>query len=379
MTGKKVAVTGANGFVGAHCVLELLQHGYTVVAVVRDATNGNKTQFLVEEATRRFGPDVKLSFASGDLLEVGSYDTAFQECWGVVHTATVLPDYEHHAMPATIEQQYEGIVKPAVDGTNNVVASIKKHSKTIQRFVNMSSLAAILSNNKPTGYKFTEDDWNTYSTVENGDAYGYAKAKAEQSIWDDKELCSMVDVIVSLNPSIILGTVYTKAHASLGSCTVIYNMMKGEKLMCDGIKYPLVHIRDVLQGVMCALTQDSKVVNGKRFILDNSSFPPMTMSEIYTHVQKHNTTTSVTTTTAPPEFIISDSMFGVYLWIGRNIPFLRKSLKYNQSVDAYAWKDFYFDNTQSKTILGLGSGENASYRSIDVMIKDTVESMQPYL
>ena len=189
----------------------------------------------------------------------------------------------------------------------------------------------------------------------------------------------MVDVIVSLNPSIILGTVYTKAHASLGSCTVIYNMMKGEKLMCDGIKYPLVHIRDVLQGVMCALTQDSKVVNGKRFILDNSSFPPMTMSEIYTHVQQHNTTTSVTTTTVPPEFIISDSMFGVYLWIGRNIPFLRKSLKYNQSVDAYAWKDFYFDNTQSKTILGLGSGENASYRSIDVMIKDTVESMQPYL
>lgn len=149
-----IIVTGANGFVGAHCVLELLQHGYTVVAVVRDATNGNKTQFLVEEATRRFGPDVKLSFASGDLLEVGSYDTAFQECWGVVHTATVLPDYEHHAMPATIEQQYEGIVKPAVDGTNNVVASIKKHSKTIQRFVNMSSLAAILSNNKPTGYKF---------------------------------------------------------------------------------------------------------------------------------------------------------------------------------------------------------------------------------
>ena len=26
----------------------------------------------------------------------------------------------------------------------------------------------------------TEDDWNTWSTIERGDAYGYAKTKAEK-------------------------------------------------------------------------------------------------------------------------------------------------------------------------------------------------------
>ena len=30
---KKIAVTGANGFIGAHCVFQLLEAGFDVVAV----------------------------------------------------------------------------------------------------------------------------------------------------------------------------------------------------------------------------------------------------------------------------------------------------------------------------------------------------------
>ncbi len=30
---RKIAVTGANGFIGAHCVISLLQAGFDVVAV----------------------------------------------------------------------------------------------------------------------------------------------------------------------------------------------------------------------------------------------------------------------------------------------------------------------------------------------------------
>eukprot|EP01052_Picozoa_sp_SAG31_P034607 SAG31_NODE_4067_length_3622_cov_17.161510_5_plen_135_part_00 len=41
-----VAVTGAAGFVGSHCVVRLLKGGYSVKACVRDATNERKTGFL---------------------------------------------------------------------------------------------------------------------------------------------------------------------------------------------------------------------------------------------------------------------------------------------------------------------------------------------
>jgi uncharacterized protein YbjT (DUF2867 family) len=36
---KLVLVTGANGFVGSHCVLQLLQLGYSVRATVRNQAN----------------------------------------------------------------------------------------------------------------------------------------------------------------------------------------------------------------------------------------------------------------------------------------------------------------------------------------------------
>ena len=36
MNNKKIFVTGASGFIGSHCVIDLLEHGYQVVGTIRD-------------------------------------------------------------------------------------------------------------------------------------------------------------------------------------------------------------------------------------------------------------------------------------------------------------------------------------------------------
>ena len=84
--------------------------------------------------------------------------------------------------------------------------SIQKHASSIQRYVHISSIAAIQSLDKldkenNDDYVFSEKDWNTWSTVES-DPYGYAKTKAEQLVWEHKD---SMDIVV-LNPAISLMT-----------------------------------------------------------------------------------------------------------------------------------------------------------------------------
>lgn len=359
--GKRVAVTGANGFIGANCTFALLEAGYDVVAVVRDTKDESKTNFLREEALRLSKSD-HLEFAAGDLLQNGSYDDAFEGCYGVLHTAT---NFELGNAGSDNAYKYEHIVKPAVDGTRNVIASVKKHSRTIKRFVNISSVAAIQSMDAPMDHVFVDTDWNTYATVENGYAYGYAKTEAERAIWDDAELKSMMEVIVSLNPTVVLGPAHCKRHAEEGSSALIRNVLLGIPFVNFSMTF--VDVRDVAKGVICALTRPQGTINGKRFIL-NATEPQDSVPYLNESVKK----VFPDAKGATPLF--NERRMNTVYWLGRNIPFLQKVLRYYGYPDEYIKKLVRFDNTSSKEVLGLGS-----YRSIEDTCKVSAESMQPFI
>ena len=84
---KKVLVTGANGFIGLHTVLRLLQLGHRVHATVR--TDGQQKN--VQDALSRQVDTGKLEFCLADLIKDDGWQAAIRGCDYVIHTASPVP------------------------------------------------------------------------------------------------------------------------------------------------------------------------------------------------------------------------------------------------------------------------------------------------
>lgn len=118
-----------------------------------------------------------------------------------------------------------------MEGTNNVLKSVDKAG--INRFVQTSSVAAIQKYNVPPNHIFTENDWNDWSSVEKGDAYGVAKTQAEQIVHahfaDDEDRSS-----IAVNPGVVIGPVLSKVRTKASAIHVSHLSA------CTSEKKPLV-------------------------------------------------------------------------------------------------------------------------------------------
>ena len=73
-----VAVTGSAGYIGSHIVLNLVRHGYSVRACVRDASKLSNTAHL--RAMNHVGPG-SVELHSCDMTVPGAYDAVFAGFW----------------------------------------------------------------------------------------------------------------------------------------------------------------------------------------------------------------------------------------------------------------------------------------------------------
>ena len=260
--GAVVAVTGANGFIGSHVCKKLLEDGYSVRAVVRDPSDAAKVDHLLQLP----GADAQLQCIRGDLLKPGGYDDAFTGCAAVVHTAAVVEVLDNR-------DAENKIVKPAVDGTKNTIASARKAG--IQRLVMTSSVAAVQSPwGLPDSHTYAESDWNGWSTVES-DPYGYAKAQQERVLWDALgglgEATATMDA-VAVHPSVTLGPALTKAHTK-SSTVLVREVLFGNRM--NNYNTSFVDVRDVAAAVSAALALPA--AGGSRFIVTGDEGPMSTL------------------------------------------------------------------------------------------------------
>lgn len=228
-------ITGATGYVAGWIVKELLSHGITVHAAVRNPNDKEKTKYLQQLADQVHG---NIRFFEADLLKPGSYDKAMDGCELVYHTAS--PFFNK------VKDPQRDLIDPALKGTQNVLESVNK-TASVKRVVLTSSCAAIYGDTRdmltlPNGTA-TEENWNTTSSLQH-QPYSYSKTLAEKEAWKINKAQSRWDLVV-INPSFVIGPGIHLSRTS-ESFNVIKQLGDGTaKMGAPGLDLGMIDVRDL--------------------------------------------------------------------------------------------------------------------------------------
>lgn len=335
-----VCVTGASGFIASHVVRELLERGHRVRATLRDPADTNKTAHLWAIAEAAGGVD-RLETYAADLMQAGSFDGAVQGCDVVCHMAAAV------ILQAADPQR--DIVDPSVQGCGNVLGAVAR-SGTVRKVVHTSSVAAILRYADAPRHTFTEDDWNTESTLATN-PYGVAKTEAERAMWRAHAGQTGAEAswqLVTLNPVVVFGPPYTKAHCK-GSNLTLRELISGVYPAAPPIHLGLVDVRDVAKAHAEAVERDD--ASGRHILCAEGRW----MGEIAKVLRREFPDYKVPRFTLP-----AAAMYGMSLFSGRlSFAMARRLVNNPVRVDA----------GRSKSALGL------QYRPVDESIRDAVRVM----
>jgi len=324
-----VCVTGASGFIGSHIVACLLERGHTVRAAVRDPSNEAKTAHL-----KALPGAERLSFGRGDLMEPGSFDDAIAGCAAVVHAAA--------AVLLTAKDPQRDIVDPSVQGVANVLASAAKND-ALRVWVQTSSTAAIAYSPHPDR-AVNEDDWNDDASLAR-DPYGLAKVLAEKAVhaWGEDRAIR----IAAINPSLVLGPVFTKAHCG-ASPALLRDTLGGVFPMLPRFHFGVVDVRDVALAHVLAVEND---VSGRFLLAARTAW----LADIGRELAALHPDLKVTTRTAPTPLMYLGALFDKRMdWA-----MLRALLN----------KEVRLDASRSRDVLGL------TYRPFEETVAECAKSM----
>lgn len=297
----KVLVTGVSGFVGSHVAQQLLFHGYKVRGTVRNVSDEEKVNKLRKQITENTGVDnlPEFEIVEADLLNKDSWPAAIAGCKYICHVAS--------PFPLEVPNDQDVIIKPAVDGTKNVLEAAVADGK-VKRVVITSSLAAIHDVKAMTPADadkvYNEDDWVDPDKVE---AYSKSKILAEKAAAQyvaDLEKEGKKLELVFINPSYVIGPLITDQLSS--SVIGLKRMLDKSVPAVPKFHMPICDVRDVAIAHVKALEGNEHV--GKRYMIVSEC---RWMKDIATLIQKEFKPLgySVPTIVAPSLFVWLGSFF----------------------------------------------------------------------
>lgn len=255
----KVLVTGGSGFVGAHCILQLLAAGHEVSTTVRSLAREVDVRAMLAQAG---APEAKLGFFAADLMSDTGRAEAVAGCDYVLHVASPFPG----GVPAHEDE----LIIPARDGALRVLRAARDAG--VKRVVLTSSFAAIGYGAKPKNRPFTEEDW----TDPDSGVQPYVKSKtiAERAAWDfiAREGGSLELSVVC--PVGIFGPVLGPDYST--SILLVRRFVSGDVPGVPRLWFGCVDVRDVASLHLLAMTHPA--AKGERFLCVAGDF--LTSGEI---------------------------------------------------------------------------------------------------
>ncbi|MCA9634339.1 MAG: NAD-dependent epimerase/dehydratase family protein [Myxococcales bacterium] len=254
VAARRVAVTGASGFVGSHIALELVRAGAEAIGVVRSP---HKAGWLESRG---------VALRRADLAEIEAMAEAFEGCDVVVANAAL------GSNQGTLDE----LVRANTSGVKNTLAAAANAG--IRRVIYISSVAVY--QNRPLRWQTEESPRFDTDAVAAGRRqrsvsdlttdwrYAHSKALAEDLAWSESERLGLQ--LTSLRPGPVYGSRDPKLMPRL------LRRLKLPVLPLPRVGMPLVHAADVALAVIGALKNPRSI--GEAY---NLSGPPTPLPEVF--------------------------------------------------------------------------------------------------
>jgi nucleoside-diphosphate-sugar epimerase len=256
-----VLVTGGSGFIGSHCILQLLAAGHTVRTTLRNL----KREGDVRDMLRQGGaePGERVSFFGADLESDAGWPQAVAGCEFVLHIASPFPQ--------GVPKDANELIVPAREGALRLLRAARDAG--VKRVVLTSSFAAIGYGQAPRSVPFDETNWTDPNAP---DVQPYAKSKtlAERAAWDFIAREGGGLELSVVNPVGVFGPVLGPDYST--SILLVQRLMDGAMPGVPRLTFGVVDVRDVADMHIRAMTNPA--AKGERFLAVSGDF--MSIREI---------------------------------------------------------------------------------------------------